>query len=88
MGDGNGLKDNRINKIDLEDDSNCLNKPRDYLIPKSIIEQADSKVSSELSIVVTLQEPSIEPETFSESIPLESSLSRVKTPSSSSLEPP
>jgi hypothetical protein len=38
MDNKNGRRDDRINKIDSEDDSNCSNEPGDYLIPKLIIE--------------------------------------------------
>jgi hypothetical protein len=54
MGDRNGRRDDKINKIDSEDDSNYSNEPGDYLIPKLITEQANNKVLLELSPAVTL----------------------------------
>src|SRR5947208_2195999 len=87
MGDGNGHRDNRIDKIDSETDSDYENKPGDYPILQSMVEQANSKVLSESSPAAT-PEPSTEPEPASfESVLLESSSSQTEIPSSSSSEP-
>ena len=91
MGNENSLGGNKINKIidpdKLKDNLDYNSKPRDYLMPKLIKEQANSEVSLESSPVAT-PEPSTKPEpTSSESVPSESSSSQVEIPSSTSLEP-
>jgi hypothetical protein len=81
VGDGNGLGDDRIDEIELDNDSDCSNEPEDYSTPQSMAEQADSEVSSESNQTATPSEPFIKP------VSSESSSSRAETPSFSSSEP-
>jgi hypothetical protein len=84
MGKGNGHRDNRIDKIESETNSDCEDKPENYLTPQSLDEQANMGQNDDIlldSSPAVILEPSPEP------ISSESSSSRVEIPSSTSSEP-
>jgi len=77
----NSLRNNKINKINSNNNLDYLNKLRNYLTLQSIAEQANNKVSSESSPAIILETLSELEPASTEPIPSESSSSRAEIPS-------